>query len=120
MKPNYSEGGGTFLKAGNVESGDFIKFLDGGTEQTDGKFGPQMNMKVFYKGEEKTLTLNKTNYGNLSPHYGEDLEDWIGKTAVLTIKKYEGFPPGIVLGPCISPPKEDLDKTQESIEETEW
>ena len=121
MKPEYQAGGGgKFLRAGNVKTGEFIQFLDGGTEE-EGKYGMQTNMKVMYKGEEKLLSLKKTSYMELSPHYGEDTEDWIGKSAVLNIVDYsdKGFPPGIKLSPCIAPPTEEA-KVQKSIEEQTW
>lgn len=117
---------GEFLKPKNVRTGEFLKFINGGewkvsvfkkgtTEENSKK---QLEILVMHNNEEKKFTLNSPSYEALSPAYGEDTDNWVGKSAMITIKQYQGFNDGIVLMPCITAPTET--PTAPKAEDVAW
>jgi len=118
-KPEFKEAAGQFLRTKDVKQGEFVKFTTSGELLEKDFKGEKKNVfeiNVVHNSQDKVMTLNKTSYENLAPAYGENTDDWIGRQAMITIKDYsdKGFPPGMVLMPCIEAPK------AESKEEVEW
>lgn len=72
-----------------VKTGDLVKILDKGEfiDAEDTKF----NREVFQipvqlsNLQKKIWTMNKTTRDNLTPTYGDDTEDWIGKFVKIKI-----------------------------------
>jgi hypothetical protein len=96
-------GGKKYLKASDVNNGDYVLFIDEGREMTSrtykypdttmagtphplaGQFKVQFEIGVDYKGEEKLLTINKTSFKTLASNWGYETNDWIGKKATITL-----------------------------------
>ena len=49
---------------------------------------------LLFEGKEKGLVLNATNNDTLCKSYGNDSDEWLGKTIALSTKEYENFAPG--------------------------
>lgn len=88
--------GGKFLKVADCKAGDVIKFLDEGVweesrsfKNDDGTPKHQCQFQIEHAGEEKTITLNKTNREALIASWGRDTAKWIGKTAEIMLKEVE-------------------------------
>ena len=110
--------GGKYLKTAEVEAGDIITFKDAGswveTKWTydDGNPKSAFQITVDHKGEDKTMNLSGGNREILKSVYGDETNEWIGKTA--TITKIKALIGG-VLKDCIilevgvkdEPPKND-------------
>lgn len=114
--PQYSTSDGSFLRASQAKTGEFVTFLDSGEQKEKDINGDKkliFEIRVSHNGEEKIMSLNKTSYQNLAPVYGMNTDDWVNRPAMITIKDYsdKGFPPGIVLMPCVEPPKQEKAKT---------
>jgi len=101
-EPNGSEReeemilGGKFLKVADCKTGDKIKILDEGVweesrsfKNDDGTPKHQCQFQIEHAGEEKTITLNKTNREALIAVWGRDTAKWIGKEAEITLKEVE-------------------------------
>ena len=72
---------GRFMTASDLD-GDLpviIERIEKETFQDDGKTKPV----VFFRGHEKGLVLNKTNFKSIAEIAGEDDADWPGKPIVL-------------------------------------
>jgi len=87
-------GGGNYLKTDETSNGDVITFKDEGSwiESTrwtydDGSPKVDFVIKVDFKGEEKSMRLNKTNRDAMRDVYGSDTAEWIGKTATIAKEK---------------------------------
>jgi len=88
--------GGKFIKTSDCKTGDIIEFLDGGVweesrsfKNDDGTPKHQCQFQIKHGGEEKTMSLNKTNRDTLILAWGRDTDKWIGKTAEITLKEVE-------------------------------
>ena len=88
--------GAKFLKASECKNGDIITIKDEGKWVESNKFSyedgsPKMQCQFTIKigGEEKTITLNKTNREALIAVWGKDTGLWIDKEAEITIKTIE-------------------------------
>jgi len=88
--------GGKFLKVSDCKTGDTIEFLDGGVweesrtyKNDDGTPKHQCQFQIKHGGEEKTISLNKTNREALIASWGRDTDKWIGKSAEITLKEVE-------------------------------
>jgi len=101
-EPNGSEReeqmilGGKFLKVADCKTGDTIEFIDEGVweesrsfKNDDGTPKHQCQFQIKHGGEEKTITLNKTNREALIAVWGRDTTKWIGKLAEITLKDVE-------------------------------
>jgi len=103
MKPSCYGTGKKYLKAEDVQTGDYIVLEDEGqeTESTKyfypettmagtphplaGKPKRQFEISIDYKGESKTLTMNKTSFKSLAQVWGYETKEWIGRKAKITI-----------------------------------
>lgn len=103
MKPTIFGSGKNYLKSTEVQTGDYIVFMTEGeeTESTKytypeltmtntphplaGKPKKQFEIEVDYKGETKTLTMNKTSFKTLAQVWGYDTKEWVNKKAKITI-----------------------------------
>lgn len=81
-----------YLKAESAQDGDTILFLDAGVilDKEFDKDGekdvkPVLEITVKFKGDNKTYSPNKTTVKLLSAAWGTDTENWVNKTAVITI-----------------------------------
>ena len=87
-------GSGNYLKTEDVASGDRITIKEEGSwvESTmykyeDGNPKVDFNTKVDFKGEEKSVRINKTNRETLIAAYGNDTAGWVGRQVILTKEK---------------------------------
>jgi len=75
-----------WLKAADLQKGDTVKILtEADWEETSfkGETRNQFVCQVEYKGEEKKLKLTMASCSEISPIYGDDTKEWIGKTLEL-------------------------------------
>lgn len=84
--------GQSFLKASDLKGGEIVKFLDGGHKEEstvykykDGKPQIQFVFTVEFKGEKKTINLNKISRTSLQQSWGDDTDLWVGKEARVTL-----------------------------------
>lgn len=76
---------GTHYEA-DLKNGDIVTILDGGvTEQ--GTFGDQDNFKIKTRNGEKKLAFNQKTKNVLIDEFGNDSENWIGKSVNVILKK---------------------------------
>ena len=87
-------GSGNYLKMEDVTTGDRITISAVGDwiESTMYKYddgNPKVDFitKAMFKGEEKSIRINKTNRTTLQEAYGDDTAEWIGKEVILTKEK---------------------------------
>ena len=45
----------------------------------------------YFQGARKGLILNKTNWGLIARQFGDESEEWVGKTVTLTVVDVEAF-----------------------------
>jgi hypothetical protein len=77
------------------------------------ELGDEVKPVVYFEDKAKGLVLNKTNANTISAAYGDEMEDWEGKEAVLyeTEVEYQGRRmPGIC---CLVPPRKPQKPTDE-------
>lgn len=82
-----------YLKPDIVKDGDVIKFLDAGTitdkefknSEGEKELKPTLEISVDFKGEKKTYSPNKTTVKLLSEEWGTATEEWVGKSATITV-----------------------------------
>lgn len=81
-----------YLKPEHVKDGDTVTFVDCGVivDKTFKKEGkdetkPTLEITVSWRGENKTYSPNGTTVKLLNAAWGSETEDWVGKTAVLTV-----------------------------------
>lgn len=83
---------GNMLKGKDVQDGDRVKILSDG-EWREFKYKEETTnsliIKVEYKGKETEMKVTKASYNSLSPAYGVDMKDWIGKEAILMTSPLE-------------------------------
>jgi signal peptidase I len=83
-----------FLKGSDVKNGDTIVIKNSGVivdsnfkdEKTDLP-KKEARFEVEYKGEMKTLTMNKTSQNNLAEAWGADTDAWVDKVASIELVK---------------------------------
>lgn len=80
----------SFVIAGeDVKSGDTIKFVDAGRTEESPQFGK--NQLLFTVeipgGEEKTISVNGASRKALKEVWGNDTENWRGKSAAVTVTR---------------------------------
>lgn len=84
---------GNRLKAADVKTGDFVKFLTEGDwvkdsfKQADGtsKESNAFVVSVEFNGQAKDLKLTKASRENLKETFGPDTTKWIGSQASITL-----------------------------------
>jgi hypothetical protein len=89
------------LKAEDLPDGTFVPVVIDriDIQNVAGQGQPEEKKPVmFFRGKEKGLALNKTNANIISKSYGDETDDWIGKTITLYATETE-FKGEIV--PCI-------------------
>lgn len=81
-----------WLNSKNCQNGDKIKFLDEGEWRESTKFTyddgspvKQLVFKVFFKGEERCLSIIKPSKAALIKAWGHDTAQWIGKEAKIEL-----------------------------------
>lgn len=47
------------------------------------KVGEDQKLVIYFQGKEKGLVCNRTNADRIAHYYGQDLDQWIGKSIVL-------------------------------------
>ena len=84
-------GSGNYVKTADVSNGDMITFKSQGDwientryQYPDGNNKVDFVIKVEIKGEEKSMRMNATNRKVIIAAYGEETQDWVGKTARIT------------------------------------
>lgn len=55
-------------------------------------------LEVHFVGKDKCLLLNKTNAGNIAMMYGDDTDNWTGKTIGITVHQTQ-MGPGLLVMP---------------------
>jgi hypothetical protein len=95
----YGSGGGTYLKADDLNHEDWELVIKGWRkkemDQTDFETGEKykkMKAILSFAGEEKELVLNKTNAETIKSAYGDSYSEWIGKTIILFEGDWKGKP----------------------------
>lgn len=87
---NIYQSKSNFLKASDLPDGKQVKVTMDAFDivQMDDKD----KINVHFVGKEKTLVLNKTNYGAISHVYGNDTDGWKGKEVILftALVDYQG------------------------------
>lgn len=111
---------GKFLKASDVQRGDFVEFLDEGKwvetkfdrkdkegnvvlkeDGTPEKQNQYLMLVRYNDTEERSLKLNRASWVQLSEVYGEDTTQWVGKKAIVrTIPTPNGKSKSILLDPA--------------------
>lgn len=76
---------GQFLKADDVKDGQFV-FIEA-FEEVKTKLDKDPRPIIRFKGIEKPLGLNATNFDKLIEKFGEKEKDWMGKKVKLTLVK---------------------------------
>lgn len=78
----------------DVKNGDTLTFTDAGKVTTDGvddKGNPKRRLDIHVKvdktGVEKSMTINATNRKRLVKSWGENTDNWVGKTAEVIVEK---------------------------------
>lgn len=80
-----------FLTAKTVKTGDILTVKDEGQWEAskflkdDGSPSQQFNMRVDYKGEEKTVKFIKASRDAFFAKFGDETKDWIGKCGQITL-----------------------------------
>ncbi len=71
-----------FLKAGDLPDGKFIKLrIDRVTTENVGRDDqPEDKPVLYFVGKEKGMVLNRTNANCIADVYGEETNDWSGRT----------------------------------------
>lgn len=86
----FVEGKSSTLKASDLK-GHEVRATIAGAEviefNNDG--GKEQKLALSFSGKEKKLVLNKTNTGRIADAYGNDTDDWNGKTIILYEEKVE-------------------------------
>ena len=98
---------GNYLKPDDVKDGDLVTFKTEGEwiesrkyTYPDGNPRSDFVITVDYKGEERSLRVNKVSRDELIPAYGNDTTLWVGKQAKITIENYRSLnTKGIILLP---------------------
>ncbi len=82
----------SWLKSDNVKSGDNLTFLNGGEIVVSGKFTyadgtPRKDLvfKATHNGAEVDFNMNATNKKTLIAAFGDETDQWIGKTVKLDV-----------------------------------
>ena len=70
-----------------IKNGDIIKFLDEGTTDETGKWGPRDVYLVKGPNGEGHLPVNQTSTNNMIDGYGDQTTSWIGKQAYVHVIK---------------------------------
>jgi len=83
-----------YLKTADCKEGDRVSFLDAGkfVENTKYKYpdgNPRQDfiITVSHNGAEKSFRVNKTNRDIMIASHGNNSENWIGKSARITLVK---------------------------------
>lgn len=72
-----------FLKASDLHGKEVrVEIFDVRMEDVAGD-GSEEKPVVYFKDKQKGLVLNKTNAGKLEVHFGDDTDDWLGKTILI-------------------------------------
>lgn len=87
----FVEGKSATLKASDLK-GHEVRATIAGYEviefnRDDG--GKEKKLALSFAGKEKKLVLNKTNTGRIADAYGNESDDWSGKTIILYEEKVE-------------------------------
>lgn len=53
--------------------------------------GKEQKPVVYFKGLEKGLVLNKTNWGLIARQHGDESDEWVGKQITLFVMDVEAF-----------------------------
>lgn len=69
-----------YLKASDLQGRQPQVTISGYKMET---IGDDQKPVVYFQGKEKGLVLNKTNANNIAAAYGDDMDDWQGKSVVL-------------------------------------
>jgi hypothetical protein len=71
-----------YLKATDIPAGRFVKLrVDRVTmENVGGDQSPEDKPVLYFQGKEKGMVLNRTNAGTVADVYGDDTDDWHGRT----------------------------------------
>jgi hypothetical protein len=87
-------GSGNYLKTADANNGDKITFINAGDwiESTMYKYddgNPKVDfvIKIMFKDEEKVMRLNKTNRDTLIQAFGNNTDEWVGKSALIIKEK---------------------------------
>jgi hypothetical protein len=95
----YGTGGGTYLKAEDLQGDDWEVTITGyrkkEMDQTDFETGEKYKKwKVIlsFAAEEKELVCNKTNADTIKAAYGDLLPGWLGKTIIIYEGDWKGKP----------------------------
>jgi hypothetical protein len=77
-----------YLRAADIPDGQFVPVtishveledVSGGDNEGSGEHKPV----IYFQGKNKGMVLNKTNAGALSAAFGDDTDDWAGKSVRL-------------------------------------
>lgn len=92
------------MKSGEVYPSKFLKAEDLGDdeptvtiervlmEELDSKdHGKQQKPVAYFKGLEKGLVINKTNWSIIARQHGDESDDWVGKQITLFVMDVEAF-----------------------------
>jgi len=102
-------GNKNWLKSADMKGGEVVTFTTSGewVESTfknpDGSLKNQFVIGVNVNGQDKDMSLNKTNRTELIKAFGDETADWVGRSA--TINKMKVMVSGevkdtIILVPC--------------------
>ena len=114
--------GGNYLKTSESKTGDMITFTTEGEwvenkryTYDDGNPKWDFVVGVSSKGEDKKMTLNKTNRDILTEKFGDETSDWVGKSAKMNIVDClvgGKMKKTIVLEPIVSAPVQPTEKSE--------
>jgi len=84
--------GAAWLKSSEIKEGETVKIVGEANWETSTYQGREQHQyigKVMHGDVEKKMKFTMKSCENISSVYGEDSNEWIGKTIVLTLKELE-------------------------------
>lgn len=71
----------------DLQNGDVVTILDAGITESHPQYGESVKFVVKTRNGEKRTSFNQSSINVLVDAYGDDSEEWKGKTARVLIKK---------------------------------
>lgn len=70
----------------DIQEGDLVEIINPGVMEP-GKFGDQLYIKIKTRNGEKKAPFNQSSINVLAGEWGDETEQWVGKTAKVVTKK---------------------------------
>ena len=70
-----------YIKAADLQGRDVTVTISNAEME---KLGDDTKLVVRFKGKDKAMVFNRTNFDRVSFLYGDETDDWIGKSVTIT------------------------------------